>query len=36
MNTLQNTMRVNKQICQTMYSVQNPFYRDPQILILNP
>lgn len=36
MNTAKNRIRFNKHVTTFMYSVQNPFYRDPELLILNP
>ncbi|RKF03161.1 hypothetical protein C8N26_2151 [Tenacibaculum lutimaris] len=36
MSTLKNNIRFNKHTAAIMYSVQNPFYRDPELLILNP
>ena len=36
MNTLKNSILFNKHTATAMYSVKNPFYRDPELLILNP
>ncbi|RLK00302.1 hypothetical protein SAMN05444344_2280 [Tenacibaculum mesophilum] len=37
MNTFKYRNSIRKHVASTvMYSVQNPFYRDPELLILNP